>query len=98
MIAARLANMKQGERTDIAEPSANLPKVDQATAARNLNVPSAWCATPRSSRTTPIRRWRLVDQGKMAVSLAAQASRLTADQQHEVVEKVECGRANVVRT
>ena len=36
-IAAKLANMQQGERTDF-EPSANLPKVSQSEAADLLNV------------------------------------------------------------
>lgn len=36
-VAAKLANMAQGERTDI-EPSANLQKVSQADAAKLLNV------------------------------------------------------------
>lgn len=37
LVAARLANMKQGERTDV-EPCANLRKVSQAEAAEMLNV------------------------------------------------------------
>src|ERR1700681_2897960 len=35
MVAADIATMRQGERTDL-EPSANLPKVAQADAARML--------------------------------------------------------------
>ena len=37
MVAATLANMRQGERTDL-EPSENLPKVSQAQAAELLHV------------------------------------------------------------
>jgi hypothetical protein len=37
MVAAKLATMKQGERTDL-EPSANLQKVSVAEAAETLNV------------------------------------------------------------
>jgi hypothetical protein len=37
LIAARMANMRQGERTDL-EPSANLPKVSQGQAAALLGV------------------------------------------------------------
>ena len=37
MVAARLATMQQGGRTDL-EPSANLPKVSQSEAADLLNV------------------------------------------------------------
>jgi hypothetical protein len=39
MVAAKVANMRQGERTD-REPSANLPKVSQAQAADMLQVSS----------------------------------------------------------
>jgi hypothetical protein len=38
MVAAKIATMRQGERTDLAEPSANLQKVDQETAAGMLNI------------------------------------------------------------
>jgi hypothetical protein len=42
VIAARLANMRQGERTDL-QPSANLQNVSQSTAAKLLNVsPQSW--------------------------------------------------------
>jgi hypothetical protein len=37
MVAARIANMRQGARTDL-EPSANWPEVSQPQAARMLNV------------------------------------------------------------
>lgn len=37
MVAAKLANMKQGDRTDI-QPSANLQKVSRGEAAKMLNV------------------------------------------------------------
>jgi ParB-like chromosome segregation protein Spo0J len=37
MVAAAIANMRQGERTDL-EPSANLPKVSQPQAAAMLSI------------------------------------------------------------
>jgi N6-adenosine-specific RNA methylase IME4 len=39
-----------------------------------------------------------VDSGKMAVSLAAQAAKLPAEQQRQVVAEANAGRANAVRT
>ena len=44
MVAAKLANMAQGERTDI-QPFANLQKVSQSEAASLLNVSSRSVAT-----------------------------------------------------
>jgi hypothetical protein len=38
MIAAKIANMRQGERTDIHQPSATWPKVSQEQAAKMLGV------------------------------------------------------------
>lgn len=38
LIAANVANMRQGARTDLAQPSAPVPEVSQAEAARKLNV------------------------------------------------------------
>ena len=37
MVAAKIATMRQGERTDM-EPSANLPKVSQSKAADKMNI------------------------------------------------------------
>jgi len=42
VIAAKLANMRQGERTDL-QPSANLQNVSQSTAAELLNVARRDC-------------------------------------------------------
>jgi ParB-like nuclease domain len=38
LIAANVANMRQGARTDLAQPSAPVPEVSQAEAAKKLNV------------------------------------------------------------
>ncbi len=53
MAAASLANMRQGERTDI-EPSANLQKVSQENAAELLQVsPRSVATAARVKRTAP---------------------------------------------
>lgn len=84
-VAAKIANMRQGERTDLAEPSANLPKVAQADAARMLNV------SERSLRTakTVIEKGvpelqQAVERGEIAVSAAA----LVASQPEEVQRRM----------
>ena len=49
MVAAKLANMGQGHRTDI-EPSANLQNVSQSHAAELLNVSTRTVATASKVR------------------------------------------------
>src|SRR5262249_50148969 len=70
MVAARLATMRQGERTDI-EPSANLQKVSQSEAAEKLNVSVRSIASARMvlDKGTP-DLIRAAEQGKIPVSLA----------------------------
>jgi len=92
MVAARLANMRQGERTDL-EPSANLPNViSQSEAAETLNIGdrSLRYANQVIESGTP-ELIKAVDDGKVAVSLAAQATRLSGDKQVEFVEEIENG-------
>ena len=71
LIALRLANMRQGERTDL-QPSANLRKVSQAEAAERLSVSerSVTFAALVLNEATPALL-HAVEQGKIAVSLAA---------------------------
>jgi ParB-like chromosome segregation protein Spo0J len=71
IIAAKMANMSRGERTDI-EPPANLQKVSVAEAAEKFNV------SPRSVETAKVvltsgddELIEAVESGKMAVSAAA---------------------------
>lgn len=115
MVAARLATMRQGERTDLAvasipdqgdgsgddsrEPSANLPKVDQVTAAKMLSV------SDRSVRDAKVVQTkaepeiqRAVDAGQLAVSAAKQAAALAPDVQRRIAGEAAAGKANVVRT
>jgi hypothetical protein len=49
-VAAKLSNMRQGQRTDL-EPSANLPKVGQADAAKMLNVSTRTVASASAVRS-----------------------------------------------
>lgn len=86
-VAAKIANMRQGERTDLAEPSANLPKVAQADAARMLNV------SERSLRTakTVIEKGvpelqQAVERGEITVSAAAAVASQPEEVQRRLVE------------
>ena len=86
-VAARLANMRQGERTDL-QPSANLPKVSQAEAARQLGVSerSVRHAVEIKNAGAP-ELIAAVESGQMAVSAAAHLARLPADDQRAVLAK-----------
>jgi hypothetical protein len=75
MVAARPANMRQGERTDI-EPSANLRKVSQAEAATMLDVSTHTIASARQVfdyGTAELQR--AVDKGKIVVSQTAKLTK-----------------------
>jgi N6-adenosine-specific RNA methylase IME4 len=98
MAAARLANMRQGERTDIAEPSANLPKVAQPAAASMLNVSPRLVTSAKAvqDKGSPALV-RAVDNGKISVSEAASATRLSRGQQDRVAEAAAAGRPKAVR-
>ncbi len=137
MVAARLANMRQGERNDLAgagdaasdqvekvstppadaadddraqawamreamaaeggdadppapEPSANLPKVDQATAAAMLNVSERSLRSAKAVQATGAPELQqAVDAGQVAVSTAAAVAELPAEEQREVVARGE---------
>lgn len=67
MVAARLATMRQGERTDL-KPSANLPKVDQDAAAQVLKVSPRLVRSAKvvQEKATP-ELARAVDQGLTGV-------------------------------
>jgi len=97
MVAARLANMRQGERTD-KQPSANLQKVARADAATMLNVSTRSVSSARAvldHGTDELKH--AVDSGHLAVSVAAKAAELPKAQQREIVKQAEAGNANVVR-
>lgn len=85
MVAARLANMRQGARTDL-QPSANLPEVSQAQAAQLTNVSER---SVRSARKVieggDENLAAFVDQGKVAVSIAAKIADLPAPDREKVM-------------
>jgi hypothetical protein len=82
MVAARLANMKQGARTDLRS-SANLPEVSQPTAAAMLNVSERLVhsakAVQESSAAPELQR--AVERGEGTVTTAADLSALPVEQQ-----------------
>jgi N6-adenosine-specific RNA methylase IME4 len=97
MVAANLATMRQGERTDI-EPSAKLQKVAQDAAAQRLNVSprSVADAVKVKHEGSPELR-EAVEQGHIAVSAAAKATALPQSDQQEIAEKARAGDGNAAR-
>lgn len=98
MIAAHLANLQHGgDRTDQA---ANLPvaPITQETAAKMLNVSerSVRDAVTVKNEAEPELR-EAVEQGHIAVSVAAKAAALPAQDQREIAEKARGGDANAAR-
>lgn len=96
MVAARLANMPVGNFSK----SANLPDsgVSQPRAASLLNV------SERSLRSAKAvldegapELVAAVDQGHLAVSVAARATKLAGDDQREIAGRAQAGENNVAR-
>jgi hypothetical protein len=91
MIAANLANMRQGERTDL-KPSANLQKVAQVAAAKRLNVSVRTVASAAKVRSVGTAELiAAVEQGRVAVSAAAKVATHDPDIQRSVIERVRDG-------
>lgn len=89
MVAAKLSNMRQGERTD-KQPSANLQKVSQYDAAKLLNVSErtvANAAKVKDEGSTELIA--AVESGKVSVSAAADVATLPKDEQTEIVARGE---------
>ncbi|AXC50043.1 hypothetical protein DRW48_10380 [Paracoccus suum] len=84
-VAAKLANMPQGARTDL-EPSANLRKVSTAEAATMLNVGTRTVEAAKAvlDHGAPELAAQ-VESGEVAVSAAAEVARLPGAEQAEVV-------------
>lgn len=89
MVAANLANMAQGERTDIEHP-ANLPKVSQAQAAELLNVSerTVRAAVRVKDEGTP-ELVAAVESGIASVSAASVIASEPREAQREIVARVE---------
>lgn len=103
MVAARLATMRQGERTDLAaengEPCLNLSKVDQETAAEMLKVSRSLLQAAKIVQDKGTAELKLaVDTGQLAVSAAKQAATLAPEVQRQIALDAAAGKANVVRT
>jgi len=87
MVAARLANMRQGRRTDL-QPSANLPEVSQQLAAQTLNVSERMVRHAKSVLSEGVPElMQAVDQGSLAVSVAADLTQLPSATQREVLTR-----------
>lgn len=88
-VAARLANMKSGERTDL-EPSANLRQVSIDDAARMLNVsPRSVDSARRVQASGTEELIAAVDAGVVSVSAAADIATKPKDEQREIVARGE---------
>jgi hypothetical protein len=83
MIAAQLANMRQGERTD-REPSATLPKVSQADAAEQLNVSTRSVTAAAKVKDEAPELVAPVLSGKLPVALAVRAAGLDPEDRGEI--------------
>lgn len=90
-VAANLASMRQGERTDI-EPSANLQKVAQGIAAQRLNVSTRLVADAVKVKREAPEVFRAVEQGRIPASSAAKLLALPEDERRRVIEAPEPAR------
>jgi len=91
IIAGKIANMRQGERTDL-EPSANLQKVSRTQAAEMLNVSPRTVvdATYVLDHGTP-DLVSAVEQGDMKTSTAKAIADLPPEEQQRIVEEKDPG-------
>jgi hypothetical protein len=88
MIAAKIANMVVGGRETNSANLRNCPAISQAAAAIMLNVSerSVTNAATVRDRAEPELQ-AAVDQGHLAVSVAAAAAELPAEDQREIAQK-----------
>jgi len=107
MVGARLATLQHGgdRRSDQAanlpleNSAASVPPISQATAADTVNVSERLVRAAKvvQQQATPELK-RAVNEGRLAVSAAAQAAHLPEETQQRIAQEAEAGRANVVRT
>lgn len=87
IVGAKIANMCQGERTDV-QPSANLQKVSQSQAAEMLNVSPRSVASAKSViEHGSSELVSAVESGKASVSAAADIATLPKEEQTEIVAR-----------
>ncbi|CAL77391.1 hypothetical protein; putative transcriptional activator, adenine-specific DNA methyltransferase domain [Bradyrhizobium sp. ORS 278] len=85
IVAGRLANMRQGHRTDL-QPSANLQKVSTAAAAEAVNVSERSAAAGRKVVQSALPEVvAAVERGQLKVSVAEQIAAQPAERQAEIV-------------
>ncbi|MCX5581339.1 MT-A70 family methyltransferase [Kaistia terrae] len=90
LVAARVATMRQGERTDLAEPSASLRKVSQEEAARVASVSDRSVTTARDVLAHGATELvAAVDGGRISVSAAAEIASLPLAEQKRIVDSVD---------
>jgi hypothetical protein len=95
MVAAKLANMRQGERTDV-ETFANLQKVSQAQAAEFLNVaPRTVASAKRVAEDATPELVQAVERGAVSVSAAAEVAALPTPEPIEIVAR---GKREILHT
>jgi hypothetical protein len=101
MVAANIANMRQGERTDL-KPSATLPKVSQAEAAKQVgggvSERSVRDAVKVKAKAEP-EIIKAVEQNKLPVSAATKIVEHPAEIQRQAAASIASGAkpADVVR-
>jgi hypothetical protein len=94
MAAARLATMRQGERTDL-QPSATLPKVSQARAAELMNVSDRLLRSAKTVLDSGAPALvHAIERNRLNVSQGAIAARLDPQQQEDVAVAAETGPQN----
>lgn len=94
MIAAKLANLEPGRRSDKA---ANLP-VKQADAASKLSISERALRHARRVQDHGAPELvRAVERGHLAVSVAEKASHMSADIQRRIAAEAEAGNVSVAR-
>lgn len=90
LVAARVATMRQGERTDLNKRSANLRKVSQEAAARVVNVSERSVTTARDVLEHGAAELvAAVDDGRLSVSAAADLAALPLDEQRRMIERLD---------
>ena len=85
MVAASIANMRQGSRTD--KPSANLPEVSQSQAADKLNVSERSLRSAKKVKDKGIPALKTaVEQGAISVSEASKIAEKPQEEQKRAVK------------
>jgi N6-adenosine-specific RNA methylase IME4/ParB-like chromosome segregation protein Spo0J len=94
MIAAKLANMRQGERTDLAQICAK--SQDRAAELLNISRRTVQHAAVVRDHAVPELAQK-VERGELAVSVAAEAARLPPEEQRKIATLSEGGIRSTVR-